>query len=60
MERESKAPHFDEIIFHIMPLLKNGITPEHQTVLSVLEHIAERVGQDSWKLKREGQKVLFE
>lgn len=60
MERENKASHFDEIILHIMPLLKNGITPEHQTVLSVLENIAERVGQDSWRLKREGQTILFE
>jgi hypothetical protein len=55
MERENKEPAFDEIILYILPLLKNGITPEHQTVLSVLEDIGERVGVDSWRLKRERQ-----
>lgn len=60
MERESKTPHFDEIILYIIPLLKNGITPESQTVLGVLEDIAEHVGEDCWRLKREGQTTLFE
>ena len=60
MERENKTPTFDEIILDILPLLKNGTTPESQTVLGVLEHIAERVGKDSWRLKREGQKTLFD
>jgi len=55
MERENREPTFDEIILYILPLLKNGITPEHQTVLSVLEEIGERVGADSWRLKRERQ-----
>ncbi len=53
MEREGKPTHFDEIVFNILPLLKNGITPEHQTISSVLEDIADRVGEDSWILKRE-------
>ncbi|HAI75385.1 MAG TPA: DNA methylase [Microscillaceae bacterium] len=59
MERENKAPHFDEIVLAILPLLKNGTTPENQTILSVLEDIAERIGQDSWQLKKEGQATLF-
>ncbi len=57
---EKKEAHFDEIILHIIPLLKNGITPEAQTVLNVLEDIGERVGEDSWKLKTEGQSKIFE
>lgn len=60
MKRENKNPHFDEIILYIIPLLKNGTTPEKQTILSVLEDIAERVDQDSWRLKTEGQTTLFE
>jgi len=60
MERESKISTFDEIILYILPLLKNGITPEDQTVLSVLEDIAERVGQESWRLKREKEPTLFD
>lgn len=31
-------------------LLKNGKTPENQTILSVLEEIAIRVGTDRWRL----------
>lgn len=58
-EREGKNLHFNDIVFSILPLLKNGITPENQTILSVLEDIAERVGEDSWKLKKHGQGELF-
>ena len=60
MERENKTSTFDEIILEILPLLRNGTTPENQTVLSVLEDIAERSGQDSWRLKRDGQRSLFD
>ncbi len=59
MERENKIPHFDELILYILPLLKNGVTPENQTILSVLSDVAVHVGQDSWKLKKEGQQTLF-
>jgi hypothetical protein len=60
MERENKSPHFDEIVLNILPLLKNGITPEKQTILKVLEDIGERMGEDSWRLKKEGQTTLFD
>ena len=59
MEREKKTAHFDDIVLYILPLLKNGITPERQTVLNVLEDIADRVGEDSWELKKQGQQNLF-
>jgi hypothetical protein len=59
MERENITPHFDEIILNILPLLKNGVTPEHQTILGVLEDLAERIGDDCWRLKREGRQTLF-
>jgi 16S rRNA G966 N2-methylase RsmD len=55
MEREGKNPHFDDIVISILPLLKNGKTPEKQTMLGVLEDIAEHVGEDKWRLKKEGQ-----
>lgn len=32
MDRENKSPHFDEIVLAILPLLKNGTTPESQTI----------------------------
>ena len=48
---EKKQPTFDEIVLNIMPLLKNGITPENQTILNVLEDIGERIGHDRWQLK---------
>lgn len=53
MERENKNPSFDEIVFAILPLLKNGITPEHQTILSVLKDIGEEVGTNSWRIKKD-------
>ncbi|GHT04102.1 hypothetical protein AGMMS5026_08140 [Endomicrobiia bacterium] len=37
MEREKRNPTFDEIVLHILPLLKNGVTTENQTILNVLE-----------------------
>jgi len=52
-------PTFDEIVLHIMPLLKNGVTPENQTVSNVLEELADRVGEDRWRLKEFGQRSLF-
>jgi DNA modification methylase len=59
MEREKVNPHFDDIILAILPLLKNGTTPENQTILSVLEDIAERVDKDCWQLKNDNQTELF-
>jgi hypothetical protein len=53
-----KYPTFDEIILHILPLLKNGDTPEDQTVLNVLEDIADRVDDNRWQLKQNGQGKL--
>jgi 16S rRNA G966 N2-methylase RsmD len=52
-EREKHNPTLDEIVREILPLLKNGVTPENQTILGVLENIAERVSGDSWRLKQE-------
>lgn len=59
MEREGKYSHFDDIVLSIIPLLKNGTTPENQTILNILEDIAEHVGEDRWKLKIQGQGELF-
>ena len=59
MEREQKNSTFDEIVLHLLPLLKNGTTPENQTILSVLEDIGERIGEDNWRLQKEGQMTLF-
>ena len=60
MERENRGSHFDEIVLYLLPLLKNGSTPEEQTILKVLEDIGEHMGQDSWRLKKEGQVTLFD
>ena len=49
-EGEGIYPTIDEIVHYIMPLLKNGKTPENQTILGELEKIAVRVGKDGWKL----------
>jgi hypothetical protein len=54
MEMENRVASFDEIVLQILPLLKNGATPEHQTILNVLEQIAKRVSENSWRLKEYG------
>jgi hypothetical protein len=58
-ERLAKKSHFNDIVLEILPPLKNGITPTNQTILSVLEDIAERTENDCWRLKQIGQKKLF-
>jgi len=60
MERENKKSTFDNIILDILPLLKNGETPENQTILKVLEDIAVRTGEDRWRLKENRQPSLFD
>ena len=59
MEFEKKTPTLDEIVMNTIPLLKNGTTPEKQTIQKVLEDIAQHVGKDGWQLKKEGQMNLF-
>lgn len=60
MRQQDSDPTFDEIIFHIMPLLKNGITPEEQTILDTLELIAQRTPDNRWRLRDStGQLRLF-
>ena len=58
-EREQNLPTFDQICWEIMPLLKNGITPQNQDVLQVLEILAERTEDNKWKIKKSGQQDLF-
>lgn len=48
---ENTNPSTDQIILEIMPLLKNGTTPENQTILNVLETVADRIGTDNWVIK---------
>lgn len=60
MELENKNPSFDQIVLAILPLLKNGTTPEDQTILSVLNDIAERVDKDIWRLKHKGGQLSFD
>ena len=47
---EKQYPTFDEIIFHVMPLLTHVEILENQTIVSVLKEIAEPV-EDCWRLK---------
>jgi DNA modification methylase len=58
-QRENNLPTFDEITWEIIPLLKNGITPEDQDVLKVLEDVAERTDDDRWRIKTTGNETLF-
>jgi 16S rRNA G966 N2-methylase RsmD len=59
MQHLNQNPTFDNVVLNIMPLLKNGVTPEHQTILKVLETVAERVGADRWRFVKDPQGELF-
>jgi len=58
MEHLNRNPTFDDVVLNIMPLLKNGVTPENQTILKVLESVAERIGESRWRLAKSGQQEL--
>jgi 16S rRNA G966 N2-methylase RsmD len=58
MKHRNEHPKFDEIVLSVMPLLKNGITPEEQTILNVLETLATRDTAGRWKLREDAQGTL--
>lgn len=51
-------PEFSDIVQSIMPLLKNGITPENQTILNVLRVWARETPSGRWRLRDDGQMRL--
>ncbi len=57
-ETQGENPTTDDIILDIMPLLKNGHTPENQTILIVLKNIADEYEDNKWRLKKGGQLKL--
>ncbi len=54
-ELAKEYPTTDDIILDIMPLLRNGVTPENQTILIVLKSIADEFEDNKWRLKQDGQ-----
>ena len=49
--RQNNYPDFSDIVYGIMPLLKNGKTPEEQTIKKVLNDIAIHDEKDGYLLK---------
>jgi hypothetical protein len=60
MALQKDDPTFDDVVLNITPSLKNGVAPENQTVLEVLEEVAIRVGEERWRLNPHRQQHLFE
>jgi len=54
-EMQKAYPTFDDIVLSVIPLLRNGTTPESQTVLNVLESLADHDLNGRWRLKSDGQ-----
>jgi len=50
MYREGIHPTLEDVVHNVMPLLKNGKTPDRQTIESELKKLAVHVGKDGWKL----------
>ena len=51
-------PDFSEIVQDIMPMLKNGLTPEEQTILNVLKDLAREMPSGRWRLRDTGQQRM--
>jgi len=58
-ERQNNIATFDELVLNILPSLKNGKTPEEQTILNILRTLAVSVGENGWQLKKDNQGKLF-
>jgi 16S rRNA G966 N2-methylase RsmD len=58
-EFENITPSLEEIIASVMPNLKNGTTPDRETVIAVLRTMAEPLGDGGWRLIRE-DRTLFD
>lgn len=57
-ELQGESPTTDDIILDIMPLLKNGLTPENQTILIVLRSIAEEYEENKWRLRKDEESLF--
>ena len=55
---ERVDPDFSEIVQDIMPMLKNGLTPEEQTILNVLRDLARELPSGRWRLRDAGQQRM--
>ena len=55
--RNHQFPTFEMIVGEVMPYLKNGITPTDQTVLKVLEEVADPNGRDGWQIKGDNRLI---
>ena len=58
MQHKNVMPRFDDIVLNVMPLLKNGITPKHQSILGVLRKVARPLGDGRWQLEEAKQLEL--
>lgn len=60
-ERQNKKAYFDDICLEIIPLLKNGVTPDNALIKEILEEIAIVVDKDTgqWRLKSK-EATLFD
>jgi DNA modification methylase len=58
-QRQGNLPTLNQIVLDTIPRLKNGITPDEQDIMAVLETIAERVGGNGWRLRDAVQGNIF-
>lgn len=58
--RDNIDPTFDEIVLNVMPLLRNGTTPDDQTFGKILEKVAVQVGVGRFKLKPDSGQIVLD
>ncbi len=59
-ERAGRDPTLDDVVLSVLPLLKNGITPDKQTITAILEKVAVHVGIGQYRLRPETGQIIFD
>lgn len=58
-ERQGKKANFDDICLEVIPLTKNGITASKESILEILNEIALKDSNGTWRIKKSGEQELF-
>lgn len=53
-------PTFDEIVLNVMPLLRNGTTPDDQTFGKILDKVAVKAAVGRFRLKPQSGQIVFD
>ncbi len=58
-ERTKQYPSLNDIVREILPKLKNGISPQEQHIIEILNKIAYKYGDDKWRIINDDKQLTF-